>query len=801
MSSQDRVCEGCPYQRYPKIPAPFVPDRASLAIVGEAPGTTELAQKKPFVGASGQLVLKTMRGLRMPLKEGKDPVALNSFDVFLTNALLCRPPAGKPISKVAIERCRPRVLAELQRVKPKVIIATGNTALHCITGDHGLKITKEHGRALDSKNVPFSTIVACLHPSRILRTPGDFKLFVAAFKYAGQLLSGSERKHPGVTKFEALETEGDIREATFLLDECNRRDRFITADIETTGLDPRVSKVLTIGLAYGINRVLVVPERLVPATKPLFLEDWNWDWHNGKFDIGFLRRMGLPARVDHDTMLMHYCLNENPGTHDLEQLAAQELGAEPYKAKANKHDSVATKKGFAGLPLDILYERVATDADYQHQLGLRFLPQVEANPELKKLYYETLIPASAFLRRVERNGIYINLEVLNRLKKKLKDKTEDIREEIIDIAQDYWDPEQYMRQTGAKTADIIIKPSSPKQLAWLLYDKMRLRSKGKGRSTAEDAIEHLKDDVPLVGKLLEFRSVKKELSTYVEGIERRLSNDQRIHTTFLLHGTVTGRLSSRNPSIQNIKQESDIRLQFQPAPGKIFLEADYKGAELRVLAYLSGDKFLTRCFQEGRDLHDEVSIALFGHGFTRDDRMKAKTINFGIPYGRTAHSIAAAFGISVKEAQEMIDAWFANAKEAHQYLLSCDDAVRTGSVLTTPYGRHRRLGLVTGLTIDELQNEARNFRIQSISSDNTLHAGMLLEKPLLELQTTIENLVHDSILTECVDNPYSIEQSARKIVEVMMAVPKLKLGTDIPFEVDLKTGYDWMNLDKYELAS
>lgn len=771
-------CSECVYARYPKIP-PSVTLETDIAIVGEAPGAQEIAMKSPFIGPSGQVLNKVLAAAGLPVRD----------KIFVTNALLCKPPPKKPQLKSAIGRCQGRLIEELQLIQPKVIIALGNIAMHSLTGNFDLKITKEQGRVLESPYLPNTKIIPVLHPAAILRAPGDYKLFYGAMHYAGKIYNGDEVSNPGQTEWKVIESEDDYQHMLKVLS----TKKIVGADIETTGLNFRRDDILVLGIAYEKNKVFVVSPEFI--RRDLFLvQGLQWVWQNGKFDSHFLRRRGLPAKVHHDTMLQSYALNEQGGIHDLEQLSTRLLGAPTYKHKAQK---LAGKKGFANLPLRDLYERVATDADYTLQICHILLPKVESNPLLKKLYYEVLIPSSAFLRRVERNGIYVYRPLLQELKKEYQQHLDEIQDKILDVAQPLWNPKRYLEETGMKSAPEVFNPGSTYQVAWLLYDVLRLRPRGrmKGRSTDKEALMNMEGMHPLIDLMLEHRSVAKELSTYIIGVEDRIAGDDRVHTTFKVHRTATGRLSSTQPNVQNQpKRKPRVRNIFQAPEGKKLLEADYKGAELRVLAWRSDDDFLKQCFIEGRDLHTEVSEAL---GIPR---IRAKAVNFGIPYGRTEYSLSDELEISVEEARQYIADWFERAPKAKIFMDWCARSVVEGRTLTTPLGRHRRFGLVTSETVDELQNEARNFIIQSVASDLTLTSAMRAEKELEALGVKIINLVHDSILVECMDNEFVIRRAAQILDNTMRQVPKEILGTDVPFDVEFCVGKEWGKLEEMEVV-
>lgn len=779
-------CTNCPNKAFPRIPASKL-FQADFAVVGEAADNSEIANKKAFQGYKGNMVRRCLEVAGIP-DVGK---------VFFTNALLCRPPVGKPISTVAVQCCKDRLLEELAAVKPKVIMALGNTPLQTLTGNPKIKITQEHGRALKSPYFPGVPVIANWHPGKVARAPGDYKTFISATQYAVQTLKTGVVKEPPPSRFEVVNTDERLAEVVPFLS----LHTLVAADIETGGFNPRKDKTLALGICYQPSQSFIFPGFMIPKLKALFqISTIKWIWHNGKFDTAFLRKKGLKALVHHDTILQHYSLNETSGTHDLGQLSSQLLGAPNYKMSVKGY-ATAKESGYANVPPEVLYPYLAKDVDYTFQIHHILYPRVCANPNLSKLYHELLIPASAFLQRMERNGMWTNLESLEELRVRFMGEIEEVTNRIAEITEGMWDPQRYVKDTGAKTSPAVFNPGSTKQLAWLLYDKMKLKPKKRGdRSTDEEHIAEYAGQHPFVDMILERRSLKKALKTYVEGVIKARDDIGRIHSTFALHITATGRLSSREPNVQNVKKDPQIKGVYQAAAGRVLIEADYKAAELRVLADISGDKNLKQIFLDGRDPHTELAITLNGVDFTPKDRDNAKTINFGIPYGRTAFDIAQVFGIPQREAQGMIDGWAKMFPDAWAYLLGCDRAVLKGEVLVTPFGRHRRFGLVTADTLGDLQNEARNFRIQSISSDLTLISAMTLEKELdLVYGGKIINLIHDAILIEVDDIPEVIEAASRLLVSTMSQTPIDKIHTDVPFVADLKVGPIWGSMKTYTL--
>ena len=753
-----------------------------VVLVGEAPGALEIAKGIPFVGQPGDLLERSCALVGLPTFRS----------MYITNALMCRPPAGQ-IKKEAIFRCSPRLQAELKVVNPKLIIALGTTAIQSVMGDSSLKITQCHGVAMSWNN---AIVIPALHPAAVLRAVGEYKSFVTDLFKGKQMLDGVKAYDAGSPEYFVPQSLYEVQRAMeYLIRRGIRQKNFIVgADIETGDHN----RILCLGVCYQKNCVIIFKEEFIPFLAPLLSSQYiKFCWHNGQYDTSFFWWMKILARIDHDTILLQYCLNEHEGDKALELLATRYLGIPNYKGGPKLY----TKKGDVGyesVPTHILWAYLAKDCDYTFQLAYILGPRVERDPDLKKLYYDLLLPASNFLRRVSSNGLYPNYGYIEQLREEFIQEEERLEDKIIDAVQHLWNPEEYRRDTGAgPSAKEMFKPSSPKQLKWMLFTKMGLVNKTRKKgSTDKEVLKSLEGKHPVIPLLLDLRSATKTRGTYIDGTVKRVAVDGRVHSFFTLYKTVTGRLSSRNPNLQNIPRESRIKQIFCAAPGNVLIEADYKGAELRVLAYLSGDKSLTQVFVDGRDPHVEVAIELYGKDFTDDQKIRAKAVNFGIAYGRTEFSLAREYNISLNEALAMIDKWSHMYPQAWEYLLQCDEDARTGKVLVTPFGRKRRFGLITQEKLNELENEARNFRVQNIASDLNLLSSMNMEIPLSLHNFKLVNLVHDSIVSE---GPYDLDlirTVSERMKATMSASPKKYLGTDIPFVADIKIGQTWGALTK-----
>lgn len=779
-------CNDCPFKMYECVDIPEPASKeVDIIIVGEAPGQQEVAKNKFFIGPSGDL-----------LKSSLKRVGGEGLKYYITNALHCRPPQGSGTDKKAIVACNPRLLREVSTVKHKAIIALGNAAIRSLTGSFEHKVTQLRGANL-RLNKTDTVIFPVIHPAAVLRSGSLLTQFEQGLQECVDYIKNERpKKDPGVTNY-AVARSLDMAKAMAAKLLNQAPGTVVAADIETGGLRFLDDSIRAASLCYNKNAVWIIPYEFIYTFKEVFESSkFRFVWHNGKFDIKFLKSFGVNARVDEDTMLMHYALNETRGTHGLEQLSTIFLGAAQYDISGKYLDP---EFGYSKTPESILYPYMAKDSDYTLQLFNYFNQTLEKNKGPKFAYQKIMIPASGFLTKVEAVGIKVDKNYLDRLSVEVGQERSDLAQQIETIASLYWDPDLYKRETGAKTADAVFLISSPKQLLWLLQ-----RITGRYISSTNEAtlVEMESDDeTGFIRLILKWREVTKQLSTYISGMRDHIQSDGRIHSTYLIHGTETGRLSSRQPNLQNIPRNSKLRKMFVPREGYTFIEVDYSQAELRVLAALSGDPWLKQVYVDGKDLHHEVAVSMFGVDYDNEDRVRAKAINFGIAYGLTGYSLERDFNLKPGEGQKMVDGWYARMPRAAEYLRKKRQSVYTGKLLTTPLGRQRRFGLVTGENINAIQNQATNFEIQSVASDMTLLSGVELFDKLYEgCSAYIVNIVHDSMLIECPDDFAIISSAIAEIKEVMESVPNKWLSIDVPFKVDFKIGKSWGELEKIKVA-
>lgn len=781
-------CNGCVANVFGKVKPREIPEGIEIMVIGDIPTPIEVKRGEYLKGPAADILKKTMQKVGLPVADDK---------VYYTTAVKCVYPKrkGKTTPNEVVRNCASNIHEEILAVNPKMVLVLGKTAVQTVYNSTTIKITSVTGRVTPIPGIPEEIIaVPLIHPALIQRSPGEYKPFLASMELVANLFKGGKSYNTGEVAYQVLDSEAKCDAAIRLLKTKKR----VSADMETTGLDYRTVEFLVLGIGFDKNKVFIVPREMRHRVADFFnIPNLKWTWQHGKYDTKVMwRRKIATVPLHHDVLYMHYVLDET-SAHDLEHLSKVFLQAEAYKFKMNQNFKAIELDNYLDY-FDSLCERVAVDCDYTYQLETVLLEKINEEPGLKKIYHELMVPAAPFLSRVEQNGILLDSPMLEGFGERYIQQLEEMMADIKETADPYWEPDTYMKEMGAKTAPPAFNPGSPKQMSWMVFKKLKLKPRfRKGMGTDAKVLGSIEPQHPLVEKVLAYRKVKKEYTTYILGLLKWRDVDGRVRTNFSLHITATGRLSSKEPNVQNLPNAfgvGNIRRAIIPPQNQIVMDSDYSGAELRWLACLSGDRVLHDIFSSGKNLHNETAKSIWGADYTPQHKMRAKAVNFGIPYGREAQSFMDEFDISRAEAQAMIDGWLNTYPGAKEYLQWCADAVVKGYYLETPFGRRRRFGLVTPESLHNLQNEARNFPIQSASSDTTLVAGMELEPVATQYGAQTINLVHDSILYYVPANPEIILEFGYKVNQHLIKIPERLFGYDVPFASDTDIGFTWGDL-------
>lgn len=582
----------------------------------------------------------------------------------------------------------------------------------------------------------------------------------------------------------------DPEEATNFLGVISNKYKVFSIDIETSNLltDKAKNCLLGIGIAYEEEKAVCFEVTCFRDTafKKLFNEfvqrkDFIFILHNGIFDRSRTQLLeDITISIGADTMLMHYCgINEHKGTHGLKDLAQLYLGfpdwekpLDEWKKQYCRANKIKLKEfEYSYFPRQMLLEYCCYDVCATFQLYYTFLKLMR--PETIMIYNK-LIEASEFYADMIVRGMKLNEPYWFELEKELTN--------------EQWDLEDWF-ESHLPGVNI----GSPIQLKKVLQDHFTDEIIESTNKRTMGDLQFKYPDDELLQKILRYRKVQKYLQTYLYGIYERLDANKTVHCEFKLHGTETGRLSSANPNMQNIPRDSKIKNLFIAHDGYKLIQLDYSQCELRVLAYISKDEKLLDCYREGRDLHTEMAMHLFGDNYdphNKDQRVIAKTINFGIPYGRTAGGIVEALHIPMWEARKYLNDWFKGAPKVKDFIEEChrDALADPQNVYVTPFGRSRRY-YVTSETAYHVKNQAVNFPISSTANDLTICSVVEIGKWLKEkgFDAYLVNTVHDSIIIEAREK--DIQEIAEHCKQIMEEMPNKYLpDISLPFRADIEIG-------------
>lgn len=587
----------------------------------------------------------------------------------------------------------------------------------------------------------------------------------------------------------------------------------LAVDIETRNTGYSGNSVLLIGFAWSDYDVEVIKmcEGLQQPLNELFArKDITFIWQNGKFDTARLQYLlGVAARIDEDTMLQHYAgINERKGTHGLKDLGPLYLQTPQwdddlnnYKRKWCLQNRVKVSEfEYDMIPTEILVPYLYRDACATFQLHKKFKRIMRPGSEW---IYRKLIKAANVFKDIEVQGCLVDNEYIYELQDKLDDLIVAAEKHVAEEAKRTWNPTLYMQETGAKTYSSVFNLKSPKQLKWML-EKVTGKKLTK---TDKEVLEELGEqfpEIPFIQAITDLRKYNKYMDTYVQGIFAVMDPDNRVRCTFNLHGTETGRLSCSNPNMQNIPRMKLIKNLFVAPEGYQLVQFDYSQAELRVLAWLSQDEYLRETYREGKDLHDAMAYKIFGPEFTKEQRVAAKTVNFGIPYGRGPGSMKSKLHMSMAEASKLVSDWYKAAPGAKRFVDKMRKVPYNAEPYSTIFGRQRHY-VITMENRNHVENEAVNFPVSSIASDLTMMSVCSIHDQLLQegIDARIVNTVHDSIIIECIDDPAVLQRVVEIGTSTMANMPKQFLvdpPLDFPFRADAEIGKSWGALEDADEA-
>mgnify|MGYP000417335595 FL=1 len=579
-----------------------------------------------------------------------------------------------------------------------------------------------------------------------------------------------------------------------------RAQKEICIDTETTGIDANNVQLVGLSFSNTIHTGYYLPvandgngedgaQYILGKLKPLF-EDASITWigQNLKYDFLVLKWYGVELKgKTFDTMLAHYVI-EPEGRRSMDILSEQFLGYEPVSI-----ETLIGKKGknqgtMRDVPLEKITEYAAEDADITLQLKECFTPLLSKR-DVQRVFEEVENPLMQVLVDMEFEGVKVDEQFLNEYSKVL--------EEEIKISE-----ERVFEQAGVR-----FNLASPKQLGDVLFDILKIDPKAKKTktgqyATGEDVLAKLAAKHKIVDDILNFRELSKLKSTYVDALPAIVNpKTGRIHTSYAQAVAVTGRLSSTNPNLQNIPIRSErgreVRKAFIPrSEGRILVSADYSQIELRVVAAISGDPNMCEAFKQGKDIHTATAAKVYGipeTEVTKEQRYKAKSVNFGIIYGQGAFGLAESLGISRTEAKEIIDNYKKEFSNIQQYMDQQINKAKEQGFVETLMGRKRWLRDInsSNFTVRGFaERNAINSPIQGSAADMIKLAMIKIHHAMKQKHWESKMIlqVHDELVFDAVE----LELPALKELILSCMTTAMELPNGVPVEAEIGQGKNWL---------
>lgn len=612
----------------------------------------------------------------------------------------------------------------------------------------------------------------------------------------------------------------DIVETTTINDQAGLSDlreilsraEAISFDVETTSTDPMKADLVGISVAVTPSKGFYIPighdpnlagadqltlEKVIEVIRdPMIDRDIPKVGHNLKYDYLVLARHGLePTPLAFDTMIAEWLCDPASRNLGLKNLAWVRLGLEMTEI-TELIGKGRNQRTMDKLPVDEVAPYAAADA----AICLHLMPQLESELKTKEqwdLFNDVEMPLVPILAGMERAGILLDSNFLDELSDTMQTRLDEIQNEIFRIV-------------GHE-----FNVNSTQQLSAVLFDELKLTPPDRTRktssgfySTAASVLEELQSQHEIATLVLEYREISKLKSTYADAFPQQVNPETgRVHTSYNQTGSVTGRLASSDPNLQNIPIRTElgreIRRAFVPKPDHLLLSTDYSQIELRIVAHIAEDKAMIEAFQNDQDIHSATAAAISGiplEDVTPDMRRNAKAINFGLIYGMSPYGLTRTTDLTLGEAENFVDAYFERFPGVKSYLDEVRERVTIDGYVSTLLGRRRYFPqLEQGSTVNETirsraLREAINAPIQGTAAD-IIKLAMLelpeqLEKAGLKASMLLQ--VHDELVFECPSE--ELDQTAPLVEKVMQEAYKL----DVPLKTDTKVGENWADMKPIE---
>lgn len=841
---------------------------AKIMFIQDAPTQLESRKGKQFAG-------KTFQRFK-ELIESRD---IDLTDIYWTSVVKC--PLSDENAELTMAQCKEcldYLYTEIDIVDPEIVVPMGNQALKATLGKTA--ITKHRGNAQQVEiNGKTRIVIPIIHPKQAMKKPIYKDFIIKDLDNLADIYESGMNEVSGVS-YNIIETLEDALEQI----EKFQDSEWLSFDLETTGKNPfeDTSKIVCISLCDKPYTGCVIPlyhrespivgddrETVVEKLKTL-LENSKIKKcaHNGKFDIEWLSHC-LDINVANfcfDTMLAHYlAVSEEQGTQGLKALAWEFTDMGGYDNELDEYRNKlpeAIKYNYDNIPWNILSKYAVADVDCCLRLKDIFMPMIEENEKWVTIMNDIMMPGSYALMEVEKNGMLMAEDVIDqyestytaelaRIKERLTSYPEVVqlerskrekyaeREAIAKIPKkDRTAEEQKKFEKYKSYKDFVFNWNSVNQLRELLFDKLKLETsittdKGE-KSTNEEALIEMSEQHEIPKLMLELRKIDTLNNMFIKKLPDMRDSRGLVHSSYNLTGTVTGRLASENPNMQQLprKSEDPMSFQYQNEPKSLFISrygkngiimnADYAALEMRIAGVISEDKALLDAFLSGQDLHKSTASIVWGvpvDEVSKTMRTNAKAVNFGIIYGKSGVTFArdlyydpsgqnpdktSDWDDAREQGLKLVDDYLNAFEGLSQWLRDTKKFAKRHGYVETMFGRRRRLPDLKS-TIPTLQSNAErqsiNAPIQGTGSDLTMLSIINICKYFKEnnMKSMIIATVHDSIVLDVyLDELVTVAENVKRIME---HVHEDYIDTPVPIRADLEMGNDYGHVFEVDLET
>lgn len=846
----------------------FGPTNAEVMVIAESPGPSEDDVGTAMVGRYGDLIRNAL------LDAGIDP-----HTVYYTHAVSCRTPEGKTPSSAQLRECRHWVQARIKKVKPKFVLLIGNGALESALGFKGIK--KARGNPVERDGIIY---VPTYSPAYVLRDPRAEAPFRADMQLFRRLVR--EGGMPAEEGLNVVLVNSQAKVNQMLADMRGS----VSVDIETNDLYPwdvpLTVKEIAAGMPipegkkilsnqYGTRKaqyILLMDHPESPFTR-IELEDiiarvdkrlqnCRIITHNGKFDaLWMLVHYGVRWMPYFDTMLAHFLLDEN-SLHSLKILAQVFLGAVPF--------DIDVEEKRTGNDLEAFIKYGAKDAYYTRKLKFIFAKMLKDDTAVQRVFHHIMMPCVAMFVEAEYHGVFIDTARMDDAEVYLQERIDEAEAVLNQYSSGlvfHKSSKKFVSIKGVIADDIGPKRQAHARINWgsaaqlgvFLYDHLGLpiieKTAGGKPGTSESVL--LRTDHPIAPALLAYRGAQKQLVSFIDGWRKYIVGD-RLHPSFKLHGTVTGRLSCVNPNLQQVPRDKRIRTLITAPPGWTLLEADLSQIEMRIAAELSGDRALLEAYRLGIDVHWLTALREIGRSGAlkteilktikhitgkkmnygdainemlkqgpsiceeagkvlgidwKEHRKKAKAINFGYLYGmwwkKFREYARDNYGVEItdEQAQDSRVAYFELYGDLPDWHRRQKRKAKIDGYVRSLSGRKRRLPAAMAndgsFDAQAAERQAINSPVQSFANDINLMAALQLTQEFGPEVVHLVGTVHDAVLVEVRNDMVAVVYT--RLLEIMQRpslFDEFSINMAVPIEADAELG-PWgagVSLDKWQEA-